>query len=124
MAFLNEVGKFAKTMTDKAGEMVDITRLNAKIGTLKGEIVALKTQIGEYYWSKFEAGEPCPTQLGGVCDEIRKQMEAIAGVEAEIAAIRGGEGQGASGVAGVFCQSCGAKQTTGAKFCGSCGGKL
>ena len=90
MAFFNEVGKFAKSVADKTGNMVDVTRLNSKIGTLKGEVAQMKMQIGEHYWSKFEAGEPCPPQLNDVCGEIRNRMESIAAVESEIAAIRGG----------------------------------
>ena len=121
MDLFNEVGKFAKTVTGKAGEMVDITRLNSKVGTLRGEAAALKQQIGEYYLAKFEAGEPCPPQLSGVHEEIKNKLEAIAVVESEIAAIRGGGGQSA---AGAFCPSCGVKQAPGTKFCAGCGTKL
>ena len=121
MDLFNEVGKFAKTVTGKAGDMVDVTRLNSKISGLKGEVVALKQQVGEYYAAKFEAGEPCPPQLSGVYDEIKTKLEAIAAVESEIAAIRGGGEQSA---AGAFCPSCGAKQAPGAKFCAGCGNKL
>ena len=92
MDFLYEVGKFAKNVANKTGGMVDVTRLNSKIGTLKNEISGLKLQIGEHYWSKFETGEPCPPQLSGVCEEIRSRLEAVANVEAEVAAIRGGGG--------------------------------
>jgi uncharacterized small protein (DUF1192 family) len=124
MAFFDEVGKFAKTVAGKTGEMVDITRLNSKIGTLKNEISGLKQQIGEHYWSKFEAGAPCDPELSGVCDEIKNRMAAIASVEAEIAAIRGSGAQSAQSAQAAFCPSCGAKLTPGVKFCGGCGAKL
>jgi hypothetical protein len=123
MDFFNEVGKFAKTVTGKAGEMVDVTRLNSKIGGLKSEIAALQQQIGEYYFSKYEAGEPCPSQLSGAYGEIKSKLQAVADVESEIAGIRGGGGQGPQ-AGGAFCPSCGAKVAPDAKFCGGCGGKI
>ncbi|MCL2684501.1 MAG: hypothetical protein FWE55_04590 [Synergistaceae bacterium] len=91
MAFLNDIGKFAKSVADKTGNMVDVTRLNSKIGSLKDEITALKIQIGDQVWSKYAAGEPCDAQLSGICGEIRNRLEAIEGVESEIAAIRSGD---------------------------------
>ena len=121
MAFLDEVGKFAKSVADKTGSMVDVTRLNSKVGTLKGEVASLKMQIGEHYWSKFEAGEPCPSQLSGVCEEIKSRLADISAVESEIASIRGGDAQA---TAGAFCPSCGAKLTPGTNFCGGCGAKV
>lgn len=121
MDFLNGLGKLAKTVADKTGSMVDNTRLNSKIGALKGEIAQLKMQIGEHYWLKFEAGEPCPSELSGICAEIKNRLEGIAAVESEIAGKRGSEGQSA---AGAFCPSCGAKLTPGVRFCGGCGAKL
>ena len=123
MAFLDEMGKLAKSVADKTGNMVDVTRLNSKIGTLKGEIVQLKMQIGEHYWSKFEAGEPCPPELSGVCDDIKNRLADIEAVESDIAGIRGGSPH-PQGAPGAFCPSCGASVTPGSKFCNGCGGKL
>jgi len=89
MDLLDGLGKFAKSVADKTGTMVDVTRLNSKIGGLKGEVVQLKMQIGEFYWSKFEAGESCPPQLNDVCGEIKKRLSDIEAIESEIAGIRG-----------------------------------
>ena len=124
--FLNEIGKVAKTVASKTGNMVDVTRLNSKIGSLKDEINGFKIQIGDYIWSKFEAGEPCDAQLNNICGEIKNRLEAIAAVESEIAVIRGSDGQSATeqGETAAFCSSCGMKLAPGTKFCAGCGAKL
>lgn len=120
MEIFDKIGKFAKTAADKTGDMVEVTRLNAKIGTMQSEIVDLKTRIGAWWWPKYEAGEPYPPELRETVDGIKTRLTSIASLETEIRNIRGGEPRPSPPNA-TACPGCGATLPAGAKFCGQCG---
>lgn len=122
-----EIGKFAKTAADKTSNMVETTRLGSKISARNEDIVRLKAQIGEFYWEKFAAGEPCDPALAETFAEIRNALDQIASFEAEIRAIKESEAQTVqttAQAAGAKCDSCGAQNDGGARFCRECGSAI
>ena len=126
-----EIGKFAKTAADKTSNMVEVTRLGAKIGAQNESIAKLKAQIGEFYWSKYAAGETCDSALEDVFREIEAGLAQIASLEAEVRAIKESEAQAqqtvrttAAPAGGAKCDSCGAANEEGARFCRECGSAI
>ena len=122
MAFLNKVSNLAKSAADKTGEMVEVSKLNLKINECRGRITANKTQIGEYYWKKYESGEALDSEAMEICAQIKAENETIDQLNSEIQRIKGAEG-GAGQKAGSFCTSCGAAIPGGTNFCPGCGAK-
>jgi len=123
MAFLDKVGNLAKSATDKAGEMVEVTKLNTKINECKGKITASKTQIGEYYWTKYESGETLDDGVMEICAQIKAENDAIDQLNSEIQKIKGSSG-GAGPAGQTFCTSCGTAVPSGKNFCSGCGAKV
>jgi len=125
MAFLNKVGNLAKSATDKAGEMVEVTKLNTKINESKGKITTSKTQIGEYYWKKYESGEGLDDEVMEICASIKAENDTIDQLNNEIQRIKGSTGgAGQASGSGTFCTSCGAAVPSGKNFCAGCGAKV
>ncbi len=122
-----EIGKFAKTAADKTSNMVETTRLGSKISAQNDNIARLKAKIGEFYWEKFVAGEPCDPALEETFAEIENAIAQIASFEAEIRAIKESEAQAVPATAqaaGAKCGSCGASNDDGARFCRECGSAI
>ena len=42
MSFLNKINEFAKTASDKTGDMIEITKLSAKISSEEKNIASIK----------------------------------------------------------------------------------
>ena len=126
-----EIGKFAKTAADKTSNMVETTRLGAKIGAQREGVTKLKERIGDFYWAKYAAGESCDPALEDVFREIEAGMAQIASLEAEVRVIKESEAQAQQTVRttavpadGVKCDSCGAPNEEGARFCRECGSAI
>jgi len=125
MAFFDRLSKAAKNVTNRGVDMVEITRLNAKIGNDKSAIEAVKTRIGDFYWKKFEEGAPLDDDVAKMCLEIKEIQKAIAALQEEIEAINAKQEKEEEAAASASkCPSCGAAVAAGAKFCGVCGSKI
>ncbi len=134
MAFLDKLNAITKNVGDKTNDMIEITKLNGKIAREKAAIEEKKYRLGQLYWEKFAAGTPLEDDGAAICNEISASRDAIAGFEAEIAAIKkenekkeelpadSAEAQVPSG--GTFCFSCGTAAAPGAAFCKKCGSAL
>ena len=104
----------ARVAGRKAGQMVDVAKLNVLLFDLNGEFNDLLRQLGQVMYSTHQGrspeGDPV-TQLLAKADET---AEKIADVKARIADLR----QSRS------CPTCGAPCGKGDKFCRSCGASL
>jgi membrane protease subunit (stomatin/prohibitin family) len=129
MTFFNKVEAFAKNAADKAGETIEITKINAKIRTEENKILDLKVKIGDYYYAQYKSGQTLDAAVGDYLSAIDESAGAIASFDAEIQALKSGKApeaapaQAAQAEPGTKCPACGAKLDAQAKFCPECGEK-
>lgn len=132
MALFDKIGNMTKNISDKTGDMLEITKLNSKISNEKNKIASLKTKIGEHYWSIFESGTVLDNKASELCAEITHSINTISALEMEIQKIKSGtktdsaslnispQHTPASGAA-AYCENCGAALGKDEKFCSECG---
>ena len=104
----------ARVAGKKAGQMVDVAKLNVQLFGLNGDYNEVLRQLGQvmYDTHKGQAPEGDPvTQLLAKADEL---VEKIAEVKARIADLRQAQ----------ICPACGAPCGKGDKFCRTCGQAL
>ncbi len=104
----------ARVAGKKAGQMVDVAKLNVQLFDLNGDYNEVLRQLGQvmYDTHKGQAPEGDPvTQLLAKADEL---VEKIAEVKARIADLRQAQ----------ICPACGAPCGKGDKFCHTCGQAL
>lgn len=86
--FLSKASKLAKTTAskaaDKAGDLVEIGKIKAKINSSKSEIANLEKKIGAYYYEQYMEGAAVDAAIGEMCQEIRRQNELIEELEEKI----------------------------------------
>lgn len=135
MAFLdsigNSIGKMAKSAADKTGDLVETTRLNAKINSLNANITTAKAKLGEQIWLQYKEGVQFDAETNAICLEIKGYSDTIAEIYNEIQAIKTREEQTPDSASAPkteptvsFCPACGKQNEAGANFCPGCGGKL
>lgn len=84
MAFFDKLTDVAASITDKAGDVVEITRLKTKISSERKAIETDCALIGKYYYKLRENGEQLPEEIGGYCSSIDKHVELIAETEEKL----------------------------------------
>lgn len=86
--FLNKAGKVAKNTAskaaDKAGDMVEIGKLKAKISSAKSDIAEAEKKIGKYYFQQYTDGVAVDATVGELCEDIKAQMDLIEELEEKI----------------------------------------
>lgn len=125
MAFLDKLGNLAKNAADKTNDMMEISKLNSKIGECRKNIAARKSELGEHYWKKYESGEVLDAEAMELCAAIKAENQAIEELSHEIQRIKAAPPAQTStadtGIAVISCASCGASVSAGTKFCPECG---
>jgi ribosomal protein L40E len=138
MAFFEKLGDLARNIGDKTGDAIETGKLNSKIKAEKTAIAECMRKIGEYYYGKYKEGEeadPAVSEIYAAIDghngTIEETQAEIARIQAEnTAATQPVPAPAASAVpaapaaAGIVCQSCGASNPVGTKFCSECGAKI
>lgn len=108
------IGETAETMTNKAGEAIEIQRLKSQIRTLaRGNAVDLM-ELGKSIYDRYKAGEEVEESAQGLCDAIKDRETTIGQYEKKIARIKGSS----------ECSHCGKMVAKGMAFCPYCGEKV
>lgn len=108
------IGETAETMTNKAGDAIEIQRLKSQIrGLARGNAVDLM-ELGKSIYDRYKAGEAVEESAQGLCDAIKDREAAIAGYERKIARIKGAS----------ECSKCGRMVARDMAFCPYCGEKV
>lgn len=154
MDFFNRLGSLARSVSDKTGDMLEISKLNAQIRSNQDDIEELKLQLGDYIWAKFDSGVIMDEKATEICSAIRKSVLDTAACQQEIDSIRAAqeaaraqaeeEAEARSSMrtqsAELFnemrsfasqstavpsiCPLCGAPVSNDSRFCGDCGTRL
>lgn len=92
MAFFQDLSKKISEgvhdASEKASDLVEVTKLNSAISKEKSAIDAAKQQIGEKIFTMFKAGQAVPEGLAEDFQNIDTRLQTIAGIEAKISEIK------------------------------------
>lgn len=119
MAMFEDVLYRAKSVAVSAGkkteELVELTKVYAKIGELRREIAALYEGLGRLTYDAQRSGEPIEKDLMEACvDQIDELEKALARAEERVMQVKNA----------VRCSACGACNANNAAYCNQCGEKL
>lgn len=108
------LGETAETVTNKAGEAIEIQRLKGQVRSLaRGNAVDLM-ELGKMIYDRYKAGEKVEENAEGLCDAIQSREKSIEAYEKTIARIKGAH----------ECSNCGRMVAEEMLFCPYCGEKV
>lgn len=108
------IGETAETMTNRAGDAIEIQRLKSQIRTLaRGNAVDLM-ELGRTIYDRYKAGEEVEEGARGLCDAIKDRESTIGEYEKKISKIKGAS----------ECSKCGKMVGKDMAFCPYCGEKV
>ena len=104
----------ARVAGRRAGQMVDVAKLNVQLFDLNGEYNEVLRQLGQVMYDTHRGRAPEGDRVTELLEQADERAERIAELKARIADLRQAES----------CPHCGAPCGKGDKFCRSCGAKL
>ena len=136
MAFFEKLNDIAKNIGDKTSDIVETTKLSAKIGNERTAIAESMKKLGEYYYDRHKEGASLDDDVAGLLSDIDARHHNIAEMQAQIDSIKAGNAAKPEPDAEPaaehnneeipiremrYCTDCAAGIPMGAKFCGKCG---
>lgn len=121
MTIFDKIGEGVKNFTEKASDVVEASKISAKINAEKNVITALKTQMGELLMSQYLEDKITDQDLLELCQKVTESQEIINKYEEDIVKIKKESPKEAKK---HVCKYCGAEIKENAKFCLGCGSKL
>ena len=116
--FLEDLGKrlgeTAESMTNKAGEAMEIQKLKSQIRTLERENDSDLAELGLAVYDQFKAGKEVGVEAAGLCEAIQSREESIAECLQKISDVKGDS----------QCEDCGKTVGKGMAYCPFCGHKM
>lgn len=108
------LGETAETMTNKAGDAIEIQKLKSQVRSLaRGNAVDLM-ELGKTIYDRFKAGEEVEESAKGLCEAIQNREASMENYEKKIARIKGAS----------ECGNCGKMVARDMSFCPYCGEKI
>ena len=104
----------ARVAGRRAGQMVDVAKLNVQLFDLNGEYNEVLRQLGQVMYDTHRGRAPEGDRVTELLEQADERAERIAELKARIADLRQAES----------CPHCGAPCGKVDKFCRSCGAKL
>jgi len=130
----DKLGSFAKNAADatatkmQLSEKMEISKINSKIDECNMRIASLKMQISDFYWAKFQRGEPLDPGALELCIQINDALYYIEDCNREIQKIKASlappKPNEPGAQAAVFCSACGAAIDGKTRFCPDCGAPI
>ncbi len=115
--FLEDLGKkfgeTAETVTNKAGEVMEIQKLKNQIRALEKGNESDFMDLGRMVYEQFKNGETMSVEASGLCEAIQSREESIGEYEKQIVDVKGD----------FACASCGKTVAKGMSYCPYCGEK-
>ena len=109
-----KIGETAETVTNKAGEAVEIQRLRNQIRALERGNERDYAELGKMVYDHYKEGEVVDSEAIGICDAIQNREESIEKYEQQISDVKGD----------VTCGGCGKSVAKEMAYCPHCGSKV
>ena len=122
MAFLDKINDFAKTATEKTNNVIETTKLSAKVEAEQRNLNAIVRKIGEYYVAKIDSGETLDEEVMAIYEGVLASRKAIAEMRADMENLKAPKTTVSENPSEAkFCPYCGKQLDVSAKFCLNCG---
>lgn len=122
MAFLDKINDFAKTATEKTNNVIETTKLSAKVEAEQRNLNAIVRKIGEYYVAKIDSGETLDEEVMAIYEGVLSSRKAIAEMRADMENLKAPKTTVSENPSEAkFCPYCGKQLDVSAKFCLNCG---
>ena len=108
------IGETAESVSNKAGEAVEIQKLKSQIRALERGTEEDLIDLGRMVYEYFEAGNLVGSEAEGLCEAIRSRKQSIEDYEKRIIAVRGE----------FSCKNCGKTISNKMAYCTYCGEKM
>ena len=108
-----KIGETAETVTNKAGEAVEVQRLKNQIRTLERGNERDYMDLGKMVYDHYKEGEVVDAEAIGICEAIQNREESIGKYEQQISDVKGD----------VTCDGCGKSVARDMAYCPYCGAK-
>ena len=116
--FLEDLGKrlgeTAESVTNKAGDAMEIQKLKSQIRTLERENDSDLAELGLAVYDQFKSGTEVGEEAAGLCEAIQSREESIAECLQKISDVKGDS----------QCEDCGKTVGKGMAYCPFCGHKM
>lgn len=116
--FLEDLGKrlgeTAESVTNKAGEAMEIQKLKSQIRTFERENDSDLAELGLAVYDQFKSGTEVGEEAAGLCEAIQSREESIAECLQKISDVKGDS----------QCEECGKTVGKGMAYCPFCGHKM
>ncbi|HIT18060.1 MAG TPA: hypothetical protein IAB57_00410 [Candidatus Fimivivens faecavium] len=83
-----KIGEIVSTTAQKAGDQVQITKLNIDIAGIEKEIDGVYMAIGRYCYTQSEKGMPTTPEIEEYCADINRLKEQIQTIREQIGELR------------------------------------
>lgn len=108
------LGETAETVTNKAGDALEIQRMKSQIrGLARGNAVDLM-ELGRAVYEKYKAGEDVGESAKALCEAVKDREASIEDYEKKIAELKGSS----------ECAGCGKMVAKDMSYCPYCGEKM
>lgn len=112
--FGKRLGEAAESVTNKAGEAMEIQKLKSQIRTLERENDNDLAELGLAVYDQFKSGTEVGEEAAGLCEAIQSREESIAECMQKISDVKGDS----------QCEECGKIVGKGMAYCPFCGHKM
>lgn len=109
-----KIGETAETVTNKAGEAVEVQRLKNQIRALERGNERDYMELGKMVYDHYKAGEVVDAEAISICEAIQNREESIEKYEKDISDVKGD----------VACDTCGRSVAKEMSYCPYCGAKV
>lgn len=88
MAILEKLGDFAKNVSDLAEDSLEMSRLNSQINSFKSDIEKSRSELADFYWSKFVTGEQLDEEAMFICEKIVSFQDAVRTLQRQVEQVK------------------------------------
>ena len=88
MAILEKLGDFAKNVSDLAEDSLEMSRLNSQINSFKSDIEKSRSELADFYWSKFVTGQQLDEEAMLICEKIVSFQDAVHTLQRQVEQVK------------------------------------
>lgn len=113
-AVMKKLSTAAKTVTQKTGEFVELTKLNLNVSNEEDKLEKIYSEIGKMVYGSYSAGQEVSDEIQKLCESVDDEEAKIRIIKRKIAELKQTS----------FCKVCGVNVKKDALFCPNCGLRL